>query len=268
MGIAIITGHFRTLFILFSIVLIHELGHYAMARFFRWRIHRIVLLPFGGIVEVEEHGNKPIIEEFFVVIAGPLQHVWLMLAGYICLHFSLWSPSFYTTFFAMNLMILVFNLLPIWPLDGGKLLFLLLAILTPYKRAHLLTLSFSTLFLVLFMCGSIIFYQLHLNLLVILLFLFVAIYTEWRHHPYIFFRFLLELYESELRVTKRRKKIFILPNLLLKDVLKRFYKDAYHEIVVIQSSEKSFRASEEDVLLAFFKHKKIHETIADLYRIK
>ena len=49
-----------------------------------------------------------------------------------------------------NLMILLFNLFPIWPLDGGKLVFLLLSLKNPFPDAHRLTLLISTLFLSLF----------------------------------------------------------------------------------------------------------------------
>ena len=50
---------------------------------FSWRIKRIFLLPFGGTVEVEEHGNRPLKEEFAVILAGPLQHVWLQAAAWL-----------------------------------------------------------------------------------------------------------------------------------------------------------------------------------------
>ena len=68
--IGIFTARFKELLLLFCIVLIHELGHAFAAAHYNWRIKRIQLLPFGGVAELEEHGNKSLKEELVVVIAG------------------------------------------------------------------------------------------------------------------------------------------------------------------------------------------------------
>ncbi|MCI4139798.1 stage IV sporulation protein FB, partial [Bacillus vallismortis] len=80
------------------------------------------LLPFGGTVEVEEHGNRPLKEEFAVIIAGPLQHIWLQLAAWTLAECSVIHQHTFELFTFYNLSILFVKLLPIWPLDGGKLL--------------------------------------------------------------------------------------------------------------------------------------------------
>ncbi len=69
MGLGLMTGHIKALLCLLLVVSVHELGHAALAVFFSWRIKRIFLLPFGGTVEVEEHGNRPLKEEFAVILA-------------------------------------------------------------------------------------------------------------------------------------------------------------------------------------------------------
>src|SRR5699024_11983500 len=60
---------------LLSIVLFHELGHYGAAKFFKWRIKGIMLWIFGGVMDTDEHGNKPFHEDIIVTVAGPLQHL-------------------------------------------------------------------------------------------------------------------------------------------------------------------------------------------------
>ena len=112
-SLAIITGYFWELLALFMIVLFHELGHAVSAQFFNWKIKRILILPFGGICEVDEHGNRPIKEELIITAAGPFQH--LLIAVII---FALAAASFISADYAQlltkfNLMVLFFNLLPI-----------------------------------------------------------------------------------------------------------------------------------------------------------
>ena len=262
MGIAILTGYFRDLVIVVVIILIHELGHDMMARFFHWRVRRIVLLPFGGVAEVDEHGNRPFKEEFLVVLFGPIQHLWLIGVGFCFFYFDFWSLIFFEKFFAYNLMILLFNLLPIWPLDGGKLLFLLFAYFRPFKKAHLTMLVFSLLFLLALAAMSVFVFQAHLNAVIILLFLLSSLYTEYRHHYYIFLRFLLERFEMKMDL-RRNKPLFVHPNEQIENVLKAFQKGVHHTIV-----SRHHCKDERELLEAYFVHKQIKATVAQLFRLE
>src|SRR5699024_12570060 len=73
--ISFVTGTFMHLFVILIIVLIHELGYYSMAKFFKWRIKRIMLWIFGGVMESDVHGRRHDNEVLIVNIAGQLQHV-------------------------------------------------------------------------------------------------------------------------------------------------------------------------------------------------
>src|SRR4051794_7603514 len=135
---------------LLGIIFIHEMGHAVAASFFSWRIKKISLLPFGGVAEMDEHGNRPLKEEAIVTIAGPLQHVWMMGLAYVLYQLSWVSPDLYGQFIEFNVMVLVFNLLPIWPLDGGKLVYLWRSQNEAFPVAHRKTLWISAFSLILF----------------------------------------------------------------------------------------------------------------------
>ncbi len=122
-ALSIATAHFLEVVLLIGIIFIHEMGHAAAASFFSWRIKKITLLPFGGVAEMEEHGNRPLKEEAIVVLAGPLQHVWMVALAYVLFSLSLIPEDLYQLIYSYNLMIFLFNLFPVWPLDGGKLYF-------------------------------------------------------------------------------------------------------------------------------------------------
>lgn len=126
------------LFILavFACVVLHELGHALAARRYGIRTPRITLLPIGGVAELERMPEKPT-EEIVVAIAGPLVNV--AIAAALILFLGAWpdmaaiseieNPSF--GFFArlavVNVVLVAFNLIPAFPMDGGRVLRALLA---------------------------------------------------------------------------------------------------------------------------------------------
>ena len=61
--IALITGNFKNIFIFMTIILIHEMGHFLTALILKWKVTKVVILPFGGITIFNESLNKPLKEE-------------------------------------------------------------------------------------------------------------------------------------------------------------------------------------------------------------
>ncbi|SDI69800.1 M50 family metallopeptidase [Alteribacillus bidgolensis] len=189
---AVFTGFFYELLLLFLIVFLHELGHAAVALHYNWRIKKIELLPFGGVMETAEHGNRPVREEAMVAAAGPIVHLPLIAISFLLLKTPYWHEADHALFLHYNLTLFCFNLLPVWPLDGGKLLFCWFTSRFPYYQAQkrmwktscLLLCSIAALFLWSF--------PLHLQAWVLLIFFITVHYTEWKQQPYSFFRFLLE----------------------------------------------------------------------------
>ena len=98
--------------------------------------------------------------------------------------------------------ILFFNLLPIYPLDGGKLLCLFFQLFFSYKRAFYLTFICGYIFL-LFICLSN-FYSFSLNLIFIFMFLFIKLSQEVWQVPYFYEKFLLERYLNSYHFSKSR----------------------------------------------------------------
>ncbi|MGO4888563.1 M50 family metallopeptidase [Anaerobacillus sp. MEB173] len=262
-GIGIITGYFREVIMVFLIVFIHEMGHACMAHFFKWRIKKIELLPFGGVAEVDEHGNRPFKEEFFVIIAGPLQHLWLIGLSFLFLSFDFWTLQEHETFIKHNLTILLFNLLPVWPLDGGKLLFLLCSFAYPYRDAHKNALSFSFCILLIGMVASFFYFPFHLNLWIVISFLLISHYLEWRQRHYVFMRFLLERYYNDVN-QRQMKALQVEKQTKVGDILKQFERGVCHEIVIQHNHKCQFVFKEQELLQAFFEKNKARNQVGDL----
>ncbi|MGG3560483.1 M50 family metallopeptidase [Neobacillus rhizosphaerae] len=263
-AISIATAHFLEVCLLLGIIFIHEMGHAAAASFFSWRIKKISLLPFGGVAEMDEHGNRPLKEELIVVVAGPLQHLWMMGAAYILLSFSLISEDLFQLFINYNLMIFIFNLFPVWPLDGGKLVFLLLSLKHSFPSAHRLTLILSFLSLGLFSFLILLIAPSHINVWVIIAFLAFSLYHEWKQRRFIFMRFLLERYYGKKSNPSALKPIQANEHDLLIHVLEKFQRGCKHPIIVEAAGKEKGILDENELLHAYFTEKRLTDKISDL----
>jgi len=117
-------GLITTLFFFASIV-VHELGHALIASRFGIRTRRITLLPIGGLAEIEREAQKPF-QEFAIAIAGPVTSLLLgalFLGLYVIVHpFSVPLGGITAYLGWVNIALAVFNLVPGYPMDGGRVL--------------------------------------------------------------------------------------------------------------------------------------------------
>ncbi|MEW9053321.1 MAG: M50 family metallopeptidase [Neobacillus sp.] len=263
-AISVATAHFLELCLLIGIIFIHEMGHAAAASFFSWRIKKITLLPFGGVAEMEEHGNRPLKEEAIVVLAGPIQHIWMVGAAYLLFTFSIISEDMFQLFFSYNVMIFIFNLFPVWPLDGGKLIFLLLSLKKSFPNAHQLTLIVSSVFLIVFSLATLLLVPTHLNIWIIIGFLVFSIFYEWKQRRYIFMRFLLERYYGKKSNLQALVPIQANEQDLLINVLEKFQRGCKHPIIVESNGKEKGLLDENELLHAFFTEKRTNDKISDL----
>ena len=130
--------------VVFGCVVLHELGHTLAARRYGIRTPRITLLPIGGVAQMERMPENPW-EEVVVALAGPLVNVaiaLILIFGFgVALNEqalgSMESPeaSFWSRLAAVNIMLVVFNLIPAFPMDGGRVLRALLSTRMSRKRA-------------------------------------------------------------------------------------------------------------------------------------
>ena len=263
-ALAIATGYFLEVCLLLAIIFIHEMGHAAAASFFSWRIKKITLLPFGGVAEMDEHGNRPLKEETIVVLAGPLQHVWMVAAAYVLFTVHLIPEDLFKLFINYNVMIFVFNLFPIWPLDGGKLVFLLLSLKNSFPSAHRLTLLISFFSLSLFSVTILLASPSNINVWVVIGFLFFSLYHEWKQRRFIFMRFLLERYYGKKSSLQALKPIQANEQDLLIHVLEKFQRGCKHPIIIEAGGKETGTLDENELLHAYFTEKRLTDKISDL----
>lgn len=201
--------------IIVILISIHEIGHFIIAKYFGFDIDKIYLYPYGGISKFNLQMNVSLRNEFIVLIMGPIFQIIAFLILINIPFFYIYEELIYT----INYSILIFNLLPIYPLDGGKLLNILFNYLLNFKKSFMVVIfiSYLTITFLLFYYFKT---SLSLNIIFMIFFLIYKVTSEKRNVDNYYNKFLLERYLNNYDF-RRRKKIASIDNL---------YRDCSHII--------------------------------------
>jgi Zn-dependent protease len=152
---------------------LHELGHALAARRYGIGTRDITLYPFGGVASIERMPEDPD-QELVIALAGPaVNFVLAAIGGWLWLGTG-WEMS--RVFVATNLVMGVFNLIPAFPMDGGRVLRALLAKWMGFIPASRLSVRIGRVFAWGFLIGGV--YWSNLGLLMVGAFLHVALNSE------------------------------------------------------------------------------------------
>jgi stage IV sporulation protein FB len=193
--VALLSGYIKRTFIILLIVLVHELGHVFFFVLFNVEIESVVIYPFGGVTKVNKRIHERIYRDVLISLGGILFQLVLYVIFALLFVNGFIVKSTFEMFKTSNLSIILFNLLPIIPLDGSKLLFSLCTKFFSFKRSLLLQKVIGSFFLICF-----IFYTFNNGLgdVITACFLFIQLFSLFKENKYILNKFYLErvLYDN------------------------------------------------------------------------
>jgi len=142
--VAHVASGIALLLLLFGCVLLHELGHALTARRFGFVTREITLLPIGGIASLEQLPDDPR-QSLWITLAGPAVNIVIALFLFIVLQLTgMWQRPTPNSFMdapllerlmLVNISLVIFNMLPAFPMDGGRALRAILALRMDDRRA-------------------------------------------------------------------------------------------------------------------------------------
>lgn len=214
----ILTGYFSNLLIFTSIILIHELGHYLVAKINNLNPDKIIIYPFGGITKLNIPINTKISKELMVAFAGVIfQSIYYLIILFLYKN-NLLRTYIFDIFKNYHFSILLFNLLPIHPLDGSKIIILIISKYLPYKLSLKLTIIISIITAIIIIKLN--YYKFNYTTILIITIIVDNIIKYSKNINYYFNKFLLERYLYKYRFTKNKNI----------NKINNMYKEKYHII--------------------------------------
>lgn len=215
MLISFLSGYFQYIYILLLIIFIHEFGHFFISNLINIKANKIIIYPFGGLTIYDSDLNLNTNKELVSLLGGITFQLLFYFLVVIIHNNNLMTHNVFNIIKRINIILISFNFLPILPLDGGRLLNILLDKIFPYKLSNKLTLIVSILFL-----GLFIMYKRTILSILLFVFLLKEIILEINNIDNKYMTFLFERYKNNYSF----KKIKRINN------LNKFKRDYYHII--------------------------------------
>ena len=217
----VLSGYFSNLLIFTSLILVHELGHYITSLLFKYNVEKIIIYPYGGLTKLNTLINTNIYKDLLVTVSGIIFQVIYFMFIYILYTSGLLREYTYDLFLLYHKSMLIFNLLPIIPLDGFKILNLVLSKFFGFNLSNNISVYISLLTVVIFLFSN--FFDKNYSFIFVIGILMQNIYKFYNNLSYIYNRFLLERYLYDIKY--KNKKIICDENGMYKNKTHLFIKN-------------------------------------------
>ncbi|MGM0501039.1 MAG: M50 family metallopeptidase [Bacillota bacterium] len=235
-----LTGLFLKATLSFAVVLLHELAHSITAKKLDVEVEEIELLPFGGVAKFRDLIELSPAVEFKVAAAGPLLNLFLAAVTILIIRYQLFANEHLLFFVRLNLMIGLFNLIPAFPLDGGRILRAHLSKKFGFKDATAQVLRLSKVIAVFFVIIAVLgIYLGYVNIMLIIIsfFIYFVALKEGRFSHYALMQYLAKKRGSVLGAgVVKAEQLVALSETPLKDILDKLVPQSFHIIMIIDKN--------------------------------
>lgn len=195
--VCFLSGFIKNILVIFFICILHELGHVFFIKLFKYNIIKVEIFPFGGFTTIDKLINSTIYKDLMISLGGIIIQLILFLILYIFKNNI--SYNLYNLLVYYNFLILIFNLLPIVPLDGSKIFNLILDKFFSFKTSFYLNTFISIGFLITFIFIN---YFYNYDNYFIIAFLVFQLVIHIKEFNFLYNKFLLERYLYNLDYKK------------------------------------------------------------------
>jgi len=189
--LSILSGYYKDILIIYIILIVHEIGHYLIMKIYNINIYSITLYPYGGMIKSNILVNTNSKKILLISLGGIIFQILLLILNQILFYFNLVNINIYNIILKYNLYIILFNLLPIYPLDGFKIINSILELIFNYKKSIIISFSINLLFLIFFF---IYLYINKFNNYMIIMFLLLNLINYIKDLKFIMNKFYIERY--------------------------------------------------------------------------
>lgn len=236
-GAAYFAHILHTSLMAYSVVAIHELFHLFAALLLGVRVKSVIVMPFGITLRLQDGYIRQPYKEVLVCLAGPFANVLMLMAVQLLRELFPWAEQSLFFFAGLNWAMLLLNLLPVLPLDGGRVLKALLTHSWGFVNAFNLLRRLTRVFaVILFVMGGILLVVTRLNVTLLLIggFLFFHILEENQNNQLILMK---EILYAKDKLRRRgvivSKSISALNTVAAMELVKRFSYNHFYVIHVI-----------------------------------
>lgn len=234
----VITGHFSNLLVFSSLILAHEFGHVLVAKIFKYKVEKVIIYPYGGLTKLDSLINTNINKDIMVAISGIVMQCLYFITVYLLYSNGIIREYIYNLFILYHNSMIFFNLLPIIPLDGFKILNLFLSKFLNFNLSNNVSVFISLFTIIIFILCD--FYEKNYSMILVIAILMQNIYKFYYQISFIYNRFLIERYLYGMRYNNCK---------VIRDI-KKMYKNKNHIFM------KNGRfVPEKEILIDFFRKK-------------
>ncbi len=254
-------NYFAKVIILILVVLAHELAHCFVCIYYGIKVSEVKLFIFGGVARLMGEMESNSIQEVFIALAGPaLNFILVTVTVFIVTIFNIVMHETIQFFIAVNLGIGLFNLIPILPLDGGRILRGIIGYYAGIKKATYTVVEFGYIIcILLFGIGiylSLVYNKEYIFLSMVAIYIFISNLKEKQRVDFFFIRNLVFKKKSLFyEGTMEAKYIIAMEFIDIKKIFDELTLEKYYIITVIDTKGKVIGSlSESEVIDAIIKY--------------